>query len=385
MNSMQKKIGIITILRVNNYGAELQAFALQHKLQLMGYDAEIIDYLFYKHPRHKKTRASRPIFHFSLKKRLSEFLYPLFSKIKSWRSLEVNRRREQKFIAFHEKYTKCSPEYRSVEELNHSVANYDVYMVGSDQVWNPGIYSSIAPYFLTFAPASAKRVSYASSFGVSVLPDTARTYYRDCLQKFAHIGVREMQAVELVKQLTGKSAQCVLDPTLLLDRDEWMQVAEPVSLPFAGEYILIYDLRDSLYMTNLAMYYAELLNRKVVRICNTAPIHNRTDIVDVYEAGPSEFLYLFANASLVLTNSFHGTAFSINFNKNFYTVVSAHKDNNSRQQSLLALLGLENRILREGAIYPMVEDIFIDYMEPNKKLKAERTLSEQFINNAINE
>ena len=138
-------------------------------------------------------------------------------------------------------------------------------------------------------------------------------------------------------------------------------------------------------MTNLAMYYAELLNRKVVRICNTAPIHNRTDIVDVYEAGPSEFLYLFANASLVLTNSFHGTAFSINFNKNFYTVVSAHKDNNSRQQSLLALLGLENRILREGAIYPMVEDIFIDYMEPNKKLKAERTLSEQFINNAINE
>ena len=81
---------------------------------------------------------------------------------------------------------------------------------------------------MTFAPASAKRVSYASSFGVSVLPDTARVYYRDCLQKFAHIGVREMQAVELVKQLTGKSAQCVLDPTLLLDRDEWMQVAEPV-------------------------------------------------------------------------------------------------------------------------------------------------------------
>lgn len=379
------KIGIITILKVNNYGAELQAYAMQAYLRKAGYDAEIIDYLFYKNKGHKATKGSRPIFHFPLSAKIKERLYPLIMSIKGICNKEADKARKANFAKFHEDNTAMSPTYHSVKELYAAKLPYDIYMTGSDQVWNPGIYSSIAPYFLTFAPKGKKRIAYAASFGVAKIPEYAKDYYRQRLDKYDAIGVREKNAVDIVRQLSSTRAEWVLDPTLLLGKEEWMKVAKPTNEDISGKYILIYELTPCQYIRRLADHLHQATGWQIVRICKGA---NREDkelkIINVTDAGPAEFLYLFANASAVVTNSFHGTAFSINFQRDFYTVTPARKQNNSRQKSILELFGLTDRLLPEDAQMPQTDKLHIDYAPVREILQRERGKSAKFLNDAIN-
>ena len=155
------KVGIITISKVDNYGAELQSFAFQYKLNKMGYDAENIDYLFYKNKRHKREAISRPFYSFPLKNRLKEVCLPKIEAFKSFFYRRAALRRKKGFEAFHQKYNKYSSKvYTSYSELYENVPEYDVYCVGSDQVWSPSCYTSLHPYFLTFAPRYKKKISY---------------------------------------------------------------------------------------------------------------------------------------------------------------------------------------------------------------------------------
>lgn len=379
-----KKIGIITILKVNNYGAELQAYATQAYLKKLGYDAEIIDYLFYKNPQFIRTKRSAPLFHFPFKKRLAEFVYPIWSQLKSLGNRRQQKLREQKFAEFHHKNTSMSVTYRSIDELYGAHMDYDVYLTGSDQVWNPGIYSSVAPYFLDFAPHGCRRIAYASSFGVSQIPEEVRPYYAEFLSHYDAIGVREKNAVDLVYHIAHKTAEWVLDPTLLLSRNEWMRVASPVCVDTQSPYILLYELTPCDYIQQLAHDIKSKTNWQIIRICKNASREDRdATIVNVIDAGPAEFLYLFSKASLIITNSFHGTAFSINFHRPFYTVLPLRKQNNSRQRSLLELFGLTNRLLVEGAPYPN-QSVQIDYTAVDEVLEAERAKSTRFLKTAIN-
>ena len=376
------KIGIITILKVNNYGAELQAYALQRILNLLGYNAEIIDYLFYKNSQHIKTMRSKPNFHFGIKKILVEKVYPLYMWSKTLLHPKDEKVRAQRFTLFHQAHTKLSKTYRTIDELFSAKLDYDIYMVGSDQVWNPGIYSSLDPYFLKFAPEGKKRLAYASSFGVSEIPSYAYTYYHDSLKAFDVIGVREANAVDLVKNLCGKKAQWVLDPTLLLTKKDWNDIAvvPEVVKNFQNGYILLYELTSCPYILRLAYHLNKTLSLPIVRVCKSASIEDKDKtILNITDAGPAEFIGLFSNAQLVITNSFHGTAFSINLERNFYTVVPLRKQNNSRQQSLLRLFGLENRLLMEGEQFPSVNDVSIDYDPVRKLLSEKRNKSIQFL------
>lgn len=376
------KIGIITILKVNNYGAELQAYALQRVLNLLGYDAEIIDYLFYKNPQHKKTIRSKPNFRFGIKKILVERLYPIYVKIKMFLNSKNENVRKQRFVLFHQKNTQLSKTYKTIDELFEAKMDYDIYMVGSDQVWNPGIYSSLDPYFLKFAPKDRKKIAYASSFGVSEIPSYAFSYYQKALREFDAIGVRESNAVDLVYSLSGKSAQWVLDPTLLLTKDDWNEIAVlPEEVKSVGDgYILLYELTPCPYILQLAYYFNKRLNLPIVRICKNASVEDKDkSIIDITDAGPEEFIGLFAHAKLVITNSFHGTAFSINLERDFYTVTPLRKQNNSRQQSLLKLFQLENRLLVEGVKFPPIEYRHINYIPVMQRLSEERKKSIQFL------
>lgn len=382
---MKKKIGIITILKVGNYGAELQAYATQAILKKLGYDAEIIDYLFYKHPHHKKTKRSTPILPFTLSAKLKEWFYPKLSKLKSFRYKDSLKKREERFSQFHIENTSMSTTYRSIDELYATKMNYDVYMVGSDQVWNPGVYSNIEPYFLTFAPLGARRVAYASSFGVEILPEGCKTFYRELLSKFDAIGVREEKAVNITNEICKKNiAQWVLDPTLLLSSVDWASVNKPIRIA-EKQYILLYELTPCEYIRELAYYFHNKLGLPIVRICKNAAKEERSSssIVNIIDAGPAEYLSAIENASLVLTNSFHGTAFSINFSKDFYVITPRRKHNNSRQQSLTRLFGLENRLLIEGAEFPAIEKLKIDYEKVSLILEQERDKSIKFLINAI--
>ena len=340
------KIGIITIQKCNNFGADLQAFALQKKLQLMGYDAENIDYLFYKHPEHKKTRASRPSFKLSAVNRLKEWLLPKVNAVKGLRRRGDEAARCAKFAAFFEENVRTSKPYRTLDELYADPPKYDVYVTGSDQVWNPRMGSSIEPYFLTFAPQGARKISYAASFGVSSLAPSAYRKYSQWLEEYAAISTREDVGAKIVGRFVNcHPAQAVLDPTLLLTGNEWSQVATDES--GKGDYLLVYDLSVCPGLWKLAKRWAKDLSVGIKRICRGVGCEKIEGVENIEAVGPAEFVGLIAHAKAVVSTSFHGTAFSVNFQKPFYSVVPYGMTNASRIESLLGNLGLNERIVRE--------------------------------------
>lgn len=383
-----KKVGIITIVNVNNYGAELQAFATFRKLQLMGYNAEIINYLYYKDWRYIDSKMSRSFNSMSIKGKIIYFAkYRVASfvlnKILPLICKDV-KQRIANFNSFHQHNTRFSKLYKSMKDLYTDTPIYDVYMVGSDQVWNPNASSSIEPYFLTFAPHSALTVSYASSFGVSKIENNSiANRIKLGLSSIKTISVRESSGVNLVKELTGRTAQLVCDPTLLLNKSEWTMFMKPVS-NMPQRYVLIYQLSKSDAIVKLATRIGKQEQIPVYRICKRAfKVKKDKGVVNILNAGPSEFLSLITNASFIITNSFHGTAFSINFDVPFYTVVSAKKKNNNRMESLLDYVGLGKRIVKDDVDITNLPIVGYDVNATQLKLKSFRLESEKFLEDAL--
>jgi hypothetical protein len=385
-----KKAGIITVSRTNNYGAELQAYALQKKLRNMGYDAVIIDYLYYKHLKYKYTKESAPDVSFSFSKKLKQFvLYRLLSPIIELVmplfifSLKTRTRR---FHNFHNNHVRFSKQYRSLTELKNANHNYDIYIAGSDQVWNPSTGTSLSPYFLEFAPKDKLKISYASSFGVSAIDKKYYSLYNKYLNNLDIISVRENDGVHLVREITGREATRVLDPTLLLTKDEWLKVIDnPLKLPL--NYLVIYQLCESESIIELAYHVAKLLNLEIILITKRAFLNKKyKNIVNITDAGPSEFIEIFSKASYVITNSFHGTAFSINFNIPFYTVLNPVKKNNSRMVDFLNLMNLESRIIWEKTDVPK-DDLIncCNFEGSNSFMIIERMNSIKYLDNLIKE
>ncbi|MFB6320159.1 polysaccharide pyruvyl transferase family protein [Saccharicrinis sp. FJH54] len=379
-----KKIGIITIVKVNNYGAELQAFALQQKLNDLGYNAELIDFLYYKHKNYERTSLSKPWIKLGVKKKIQELIYPLIIKIKTIKYLKPSKERNKKFDLYHKNHTHFSNRcFNSIDKLFKEKWNYDVFMVGSDQVWNPTSYTSLDPYVLNFAPKNAITVSYASSFGVKCLPPETIYRFKNSLSKFSAIGVREIDGKRIIEQQLGLEARVVLDPTLLLDRERWLLYAKVQKIE--PNYLLLYMLSKSDIAIKLAEKIAKLKGYKIIRICKeAAPPDNSKKIENVLDAGPAEFLGLFMNASFVITNSFHGTAFSVNFERPFYTVINNRKMNNSRQLSLLKSLKLENRIITKPSDFSEIHVTDCDFTKSIVKLNELRKQSINFLFESIN-
>lgn len=345
------KIGIITICKVNNYGAELQAFATQKRLEQMGHKAEIIDYLYYKNWQFKDTTLSQPFITINAKGKL---MYWLKYRLASWavdKILPIVNKNEKRRKQNYQSFIDCgcySQKYISMDELYHANMDYDIYIVGSDQVWNPSASSSIEPYFLTFAPPKAPKLAYASSFGVSSITPELSKRYTELLNNLNTIAVREQSGVELVKQLTGREAKLVVDPTLLLSKTDWNPYMKPIRGISPANYVLVYELLPSQVLLDIAVRVGKEKNIPVYCICKRAyGIKKNPDTINILDAGPAEFLWLIANATCMITNSFHGTAFSVNFATPFCCVLNRKRNNNGRMTSLLCKLNLEDRILYE--------------------------------------
>ncbi|MCQ2367465.1 MAG: polysaccharide pyruvyl transferase family protein [Kiritimatiellae bacterium] len=365
------KIGIITIQKCNNFGADLQAYALGAKLRNLGYDAENIDYLFYKHPRHLKGKGEKPIFKLSLVNRAKEILFPIVAGLKNLKRRAAIHARHERFAAWTDEYLKCGPEYRSVASLYANPPRYDVYVVGSDQVWNPRMGSNILPYFLDFAPKDARLVSYASSMGVAELPAGAFYKFKQLLRRFSAISTREKSAADIVNAMAlGVEVKHVVDPTLLLSAAEWMKVSKvPADIP-AKPYLLLYDLIASEETVKLARKIAAEKGLSIVRIGDGA-------------YGPGEFIWLFNNADFVVTNSFHGTAFSIINNKDFFSVIPRGMTNAARIESLLKVVASEDRLVRAEHIDNVDSSDSIDWTKVNSLLEATKTESLGFLTRAV--
>lgn len=380
-----KKIGIITISKTNNYGAELQAYATQKKIQLMGYDAELIDYLYYKHKNHRETKASQPAIKFTKKEKINHFLlYRIISPlVEDFGALFIDKisKRKKNFLEFHKKNTKYSAQYRSHTDLYKAEHNYDVFIAGSDQIWNPSTGTSMAPYFLEFAPRNKHKISYASSFGVSKIDEKYYPLYRDYLANLDAIGVREDDGVDLIKEIAGLNATKVLDPTLLLNKEQWKEVViKP--LKRKKNYIVIYVLHESEPLINLAYYLQEKLDLEIIKLTKRAYSNKSySNVINIEDAGPAQYIDLFMNASFVLTNSFHGTAFSVNFNIPFFSILNKERKNNSRMINFLKMIDLTNQIVYEDipSFNNIDSYIEVDFENANKVIEKERGLSEKFL------
>lgn len=365
------RVGIITIQKCDNFGADLQAYALGAMLRSMGYDAENIDYLFYKHPRHLGGRGERPVLPISIKNKVKEFLFPIVTRLKSLKNRVARAERHRRFDAWFNANVKIGREYRSVKSLYDNPPKYDVYMVGSDQVWNPRIYSNIKPYFLDFVPQGARCASYASSFGVSELSGPVFYKYKQWLKKFSHIGLREKNGADIVDAMAlNAEVAHVLDPTLLLAANDWEKVAiRPEDAP-ENKYILLYDLIASQETVNLARRWAAQEGWQVVRIGNGA-------------YGPGEFAWLFAHAQSVVTNSFHGTAFAILNHKPFYSVVPRGMTNAGRIESLVNMLSLQHRLVQASDAAEISINDELDWGAVDDRLNDARDKSVGFLRRSV--
>ena len=377
------KVGILTILNVNNYGAELQCCALYRKLQQLGYDAEVINYLFGIHPEHVFDGEKRTV-PIPLKQLIKVKLLPVVQNMFCMFHQKNKRLRNKRFDEFHAKYNHLtSTVYPSVKSLYEAKFNYDVLCIGSDQVWNYMKGYSLEPFFACFDKNNTKRITYASSIGLSSLSVEAEQVFKKELTNFAYISVREQQASEILEKLLNRKIDVVLDPTLILNKQEWIEVAKYDMCP-KEKYLLVYivTIKPCDYVLTLARHIAKQRNLKILRICRDAyPEHSGSDVEEILTAGPSDFVGLFSKAEFVVTNSFHGTVFSINFSKPFYSVIKSHHSTNSRLTSILKKLGLEDRIVPVGSQLPMISDI--DFSDPSAKLEAERKLSIEYINKAL--
>ena len=377
------KVGILTILNVNNYGAELQCCALYRKLQQLGYDAEVINYLFGIHPEHvfDGEKRSVPI---PLKQLIKVKLLPVVQNMFCMFHQKNKRLRNKRFDEFHAKYNHLtSTVYPSVKSLYEAKFNYDVLCIGSDQVWNYMKGYSLEPFFACFDKNNTKKITYASSIGLSSLSVEAEQVFKKELANFASISVREQQASEILEKLLNRKIDVVLDPTLILNKQEWIEVAKYDMCP-KEKYLLVYivTIKPCDYVLTLARHIAKQRNLKILRICRDAyPEHSGSDVEEILTAGPSDFVGLFSKAEFVVTNSFHGTVFSINFSKPFYSVIKSHHSTNSRLTSILKKLGLEDRIVPVGSQLPVISDI--DFSNPSAKLEAERKLSIEYIKKAL--
>lgn len=318
-----KNIGILTFHDTLNYGATLQCYALQKTIEEMGASVEIIDY---KCPRFEKEYSP---FYVSQKK-VKKIAYMLCA-------IKMNCKKQKKKRVFHQKYLKLSQKYFK-ETIAESNKNYEMFIVGSDQVWNWKLTDFDKTYFLDFVDEGRRKISYAASFGLNDIDVEYQDIYRKLLQGYDKISVREKRGMVLLRQLGISDSELVSDPVLLLNRTCWEEIA---TVPKMNDYILLYTINNT-DAYEYAKKLSQRTNKKLIYL--SAPLKAPFYGKKIREIGPDEFVGWFLNAAYIVTDSFHGTVFSVLFQKQF---VSFQKDKNrgvnSRIKSMLEILALEKR------------------------------------------
>lgn len=384
------KIGLLTFVHSGNFGANLQCFALQHILESLGHDVDVINLYRpldkgYSYCENDKSQFAGIFKYRSYKdyrSKLNKFIATILNII----SLKggSNKIKKEGFVWFQNKYIHLSSEeYRNFSQLymNFPQYKYTHLITGSDQVWNYTTDYSIEPFFLTFANTS-KKISYAASVGHPDLPFEVKVKYRMWIKDFTSISVREESAMTAIKDITEKTVVRVLDPTLLIDKKEWLSSLE-INISNEDRYVLVYMLSLSEQVINFARNIAKLNGCKV-KIITSRPYHKSYDeCVFLRSENPKSFVELYSNALYVVTNSFHGTAFAINFNIPFVTIDKKSSRLNNRKKELLELLRLEDRYYLENEPLDIEKLQRCNFIRSNEILKAERSKSISFLNDSL--
>ena len=372
-----KTIGIITYHHYYNYGTMLQALALQEKVEQLGYQAELIDFK-------QDNSLSR---YEMLKLRIKRM--PVYIKErKKYRVLADSREKIKEKNELFEQFYKIylhigKKKYTTTQQLMENPPIYDGYVVGSDQTWNPFVANSPEAFFLPFVENKLKKGSYGPSLAVKSLSDEKEKEYRKKLSSFSFLSCREQDGAQLLSRITQKEVKCVLDPTLLLSAEEWEKYCE-YEIP-KEPYILVYFLGEKSEHRRAVEKIQKLTNWKIISLPAAYLEMENNDYKKVW-GGPKEFLSLIRRAALICTDSFHGTMFSINFQRNFFSFCkssdSEESSENSRLYSALNIFGLSNRIIHNMDNLT-AEDISIDYKNVIPILEEQRRYSIEYLENML--
>lgn len=365
------KIKTITCHDVYNVGASLQAYALVTYLKSLGHDAEIIDYKpDYLSHHYRLWGGASPKFDKPLVREMYS-LAKLPGRLKAKGS-----KRKKEYDSFKENYLPVTAQrYTSNEELKSNPPQADVFFAGSDQIWNTKFPNGKDPaFFLDFVPDSAVRASYAASFAVNDIGDEWKSIVKERLEKLDFIAVREKSGVKIIENLGIDWSIQVSDPVFLLSRDQWEQIA--VKPDLEEPYILVYDFDGNSMMEQMAKKIAAEENCRIYSVlaCNYAD-----RCFD--QEGPLTFLGLIRGAQCILSNSFHATAFSVIFQKDFY-VFMRHEGINTRMQDLMKDLGLSSRLVSGERVDELVVSS-IDYQRVEEKRESMAAYSKKYIDEVL--
>lgn len=361
------KINTITCHDVYNLGASLQAYALAAYLGACGHDVQILDYKPEYLSRHYSlTWVSNPRFDRPLL-RQAYLLAKLPGRLKARKSL-----RKRRFDDFRREHLPVTPvRYESCEALRAAGLQADVFIAGSDQIWNPVFPNGKDPaFFLDFVPEGKRRVSYAASFSVESLSDEDRARMKPWLEKLHAVSVRERSGVALLERM-GVAGVQVMDPVFLIDRAHWERMA---AQPPAEDYILVYDFDQSPLVRETARKLSAQSGKKIVSVF---PMAGADEVWQ--DMGPLEFVGAVRHAACVISNSFHATAFSLIFERPFY-VVNRQEKINTRMHDLLHSVGLQQRMItatdEAGCAAPAWET-------PRERLEALVVRSKSYLEQAL--
>lgn len=359
------KIGIINFHSAHNYGAMLQAYALQKTLQKEGNEVLIIDFQpdsimngyklwsFYK-LKHPKW---------------------LFKTIINYRTMKT---KYNLFESFKKNYMSLTPgTYKEIKENDLESLNFDAVICGSDQVWNMDLNGNHTEYLLSFIQnKDTKKISYAASIGTNTINSKHLPIMKKYLNQFDCISVRERNAVDILNKEFNLKSQHVLDPVFLLSKEEWADIAKPTDVQ--GDYVLLYGLEENELFEKTFKFIKENTNLKII---NVSPMKKQSPYIDetLYNVGPREFLGLLIKANLVFTNSFHGTCFSIIFGKKFFAI--GHSELNSRLESILAVTQLEHHMINKelSSLEELDEILTFDVEKVNNILTSEIENSKNYL------
>ncbi|MCB1772202.1 MAG: polysaccharide pyruvyl transferase family protein [Gammaproteobacteria bacterium] len=385
-----KKIGIVSFPRYFNYGTYLQLFAMQQMVARLGFEPEIIDYDPYNDSG-RKPDASPGAGGFLRGTVLRSVASRTLSYLRSYRrtgSRDVDYRQERniRFAQFLSGSLRLGRKtYFDEAQLQADRPSCAAFIVGSDQVWHPTAHHEDSTYYLGFAERH-QRIAYAPSFGVSEIPPGSRDWIRQRLLEIPHLSVRETAGAAVIGELTGRQVPVVLDPVFLVEPRDWAEFGESVGRRL-GPYLLCYFLESDSYMRDRALAIARSLGLRPVMV----PVHPRdtesaeSDFEYLSGVGPREFVDLVRQAAFVCTDSFHGTAFSILFNRPFYTFRRYDNPyqaaNHSRIDSILRIMGLEGRI--RGIGQPVCDPGDLDFSVANSAIASLRRESLEYLDDAL--
>lgn len=381
-----EKIGLAVCYDTKNFGSQLQVLATVKKIEDLGYNTEIIRYKKKITPAFVMQTIPR-LFNVSFiktklaskKKKREIQKHPEIA-----RNVSVRNKRFEQFVS--EYFTNLSKPYAGWENLVKETAkNYDVFLCGSDQLWLPNNLGSHF-YTLEFAPDNKPKISYATSFGVSQIPRNQRKSTARYLNRFQHLSTREIAGQKIIEDLTGEKVDVVCDPTLLFDAEDWSKMIA-VKRIIDEPYAFCYFLGTNEEHRKAANEFKKQTGLKLVTcpfLDNFVEGDQTFGDIQIYDMDAADFVNLIRYADYILTDSFHGSVFSILHHKKFMTFnrfnAGAKNSKNSRIDSLCTLLGLTERRFAGNVMDVQKE---IEYSSVDEKLKELRDASASFLENSL--